>query len=169
MAEHHDQLCGGHGGTKLQACQPFGRDGVAGEQVAGTPVNPRRSRADQIVRGSQEFSRVEAHSTMPGGNSARLRLGRPVSSRDSWLISSAADIATLLSDVRSEARTTVIIINTAMTLAMAAGCLAAIATTLAVHAEAARRTVVVKHPRIVSPDGVSECRDARQNVSDGKR
>jgi|GEM_PF-5117478 len=39
------------------------------------------------------------------------------------------------------------IINIAMTLAMAAGCLAAIATTLAAHAEAARRTVVVKHPR----------------------
>jgi hypothetical protein len=61
------------------------------------------------------------------------------------------------------------IINTAMTLAMAAGCLTAIVTTLAVHAEAARRTVVVKHPRIVSPGGVSESRDARQNVSDGKR
>ena len=61
------------------------------------------------------------------------------------------------------------IINTAMTLAMAAGCLAAIATTLAVHAEAARRIVVVKHPRIVSPGGVSQSRDARQNVSDGKR
>jgi hypothetical protein len=38
------------------------------------------------------------------------------------------------------------IIYTAMTLAMAAGCLAAIVSTLAVHAEAARRTVVVKHP-----------------------
>jgi hypothetical protein len=38
------------------------------------------------------------------------------------------------------------IIYTAMTLAMAAGCLAAIVSTLAVRAEAARRTVVVKHP-----------------------
>ena len=61
------------------------------------------------------------------------------------------------------------IINTAMTLAMAAGCLAAIVTTLAAHAEAARRTVVMKHPPIVSPGGVSASRDARQNVSDSKR
>ena len=61
------------------------------------------------------------------------------------------------------------IINTAMTLAMAAGCLAAIATTLAVHAEAAKRTVVVKQPPTVSLGDVSESWDARQNVLDSKR
>jgi len=42
VAEHYDQLCAEHGSTKLQACQPFGRDEVAGdtdhEQVAGTLV-----------------------------------------------------------------------------------------------------------------------------------
>ena len=42
VAEHHDQLCSEHGGTKLQACQLFERYEVAGhtdhEQVAGTLV-----------------------------------------------------------------------------------------------------------------------------------
>ena len=61
------------------------------------------------------------------------------------------------------------IINTAMTLAMAAACLAALATTLAAHAKAARRTVVVKHPPIVSPGDVSKSWSAYQNVSDSRR
>jgi hypothetical protein len=61
------------------------------------------------------------------------------------------------------------IINTAITLAMATACLAVIATTLAAHAEAMRRNVVVKHPPTVSLGDVSESRSGRQNVSDSKR
>jgi hypothetical protein len=42
VAEHHDQLYAEHGSTKLQACQPVGRDEVAGntdhEQVARTLI-----------------------------------------------------------------------------------------------------------------------------------
>ena len=53
-------------------------------------------------------------------------------------------------------------VNTAMTLAFAAACLAAIATTPAAHAEMARRSVVVKHSPIVSPDDVSSSWSARQ-------
>jgi hypothetical protein len=60
------------------------------------------------------------------------------------------------------------IINTAITVAMAAACLAAIATTLAAHAEVARRTIAVKHPPIIGPDDVSESLCARQNVTDSK-
>jgi hypothetical protein len=62
----------------------------------------------------------------------------------------------------------IMIINTAVTLTMAVACLAAIATIPAAHA-AARRTVVVKHPPIVSPGDESESWDARQNVIDSKR
>jgi hypothetical protein len=58
------------------------------------------------------------------------------------------------------------IIKTAMSLAFAAACLATIATTPA--AAAARQSVVVKHPPIVSPGDVSESWSARQNVIDGK-
>jgi hypothetical protein len=61
------------------------------------------------------------------------------------------------------------IINTVMTLAFVAGCVATIATIAVAPAAAARRTVVVKHPPIVSPDDVSESWDARQNVLDSKR
>jgi hypothetical protein len=62
----------------------------------------------------------------------------------------------------------IMIINTAVTLAMAVACLAASVTIPAAHA-AARRTVVVKHPPIVSPGDVSESWDARQNVIDSKQ
>ena len=58
------------------------------------------------------------------------------------------------------------IIKTAMSLAFAAACLATIATTP--RAEAARQSVVVKHPPIVSPGDVSESWSARQNVIDSK-
>ena len=61
------------------------------------------------------------------------------------------------------------IINTAITLAVAAGSLAAIATTLAAHTGASRRTVVVNHPPIVSPSDVSEAWSAHKNVTDSKR
>jgi hypothetical protein len=43
------------------------------------------------------------------------------------------------------------IIDTAMTLAFAAACLATIATTPATRTEMARQSVVVKHPPIVNP------------------
>jgi hypothetical protein len=56
------------------------------------------------------------------------------------------------------------LINRGMSLAMAA-CLTAVA---GGQAEA-RRTVVVKHPPIVSQGDVSESWDARQNVIDSKR
>jgi hypothetical protein len=61
------------------------------------------------------------------------------------------------------------IINTAMTLAFAAACLATIATTPAAHAEAARRSVVVKHPPRVNPGDVSASWSARQNVIESKQ
>jgi hypothetical protein len=60
-------------------------------------------------------------------------------------------------------------VNTAMTLAFAAACLAAIATTPAAHAEMARRSVVVKHSPIVSPDDVSSSWSARQNVIESEQ
>lgn len=59
--------------------------------------------------------------------------------------------------------------NAATTLAMAAVCLAAIATTSVAYAQTTRPTVVVKHRPIVSQGDVSESWDARQNVIDGKR
>jgi len=60
------------------------------------------------------------------------------------------------------------IINTAVTLAVAAAVLAAIAMTTAAHAQAVRPTVTVKHRPIVSPGDVSTSWDARQNVIDSK-
>jgi hypothetical protein len=61
------------------------------------------------------------------------------------------------------------IIQIATTLVFAAACLATIATVAAAPASAARRTVVVKQPPIVSPGDVAESRDACQNVLDSKR
>ena len=61
------------------------------------------------------------------------------------------------------------IIQIATTLVFAAACLATIATIAAAPASAARRTVVVEQPQIVSPGDVSESWDARQNVLDSKR
>ena len=58
------------------------------------------------------------------------------------------------------------IIKTALSLAFAAACLVTIATA---PAEAARRTVVVKHSPIVNPDDSSASWSARQNVTDSKR
>ncbi len=58
-------------------------------------------------------------------------------------------------------------ITIATTLALAAACLGAIATTPA--AEAARRTAVVKHPPIVNSGDVSTSWSAQQNVIDSKR
>ena len=60
------------------------------------------------------------------------------------------------------------IINTAVTLAVAAAVLAAIAMTTAAHAQAVRPTVTVKHRPIVSPGDVSTSWDVRQNVIDSK-
>jgi hypothetical protein len=60
------------------------------------------------------------------------------------------------------------IINTAVTLAVAAAVLAAIAMTTAAHAQAVRPTVTVKHRPIVNPGDVSTSWDARQNVIDSK-
>jgi predicted TIM-barrel enzyme len=59
------------------------------------------------------------------------------------------------------------IIKTALSLAFAAACLATIATAPA--AEAARRTIVVKHPPIVNPGDVSASWSPRQNVIDSKQ
>jgi hypothetical protein len=61
------------------------------------------------------------------------------------------------------------IIQIATTLVFVAACLATIATIAAAPASAARRTVAVKQPPIVSPADVSESWDARQNVLDNKR
>ncbi len=58
------------------------------------------------------------------------------------------------------------IIKSAMTLAFAAACVATIATTPA--AEAARQSVVVKHPPIANSGDVSASWSARQNVVDSK-
>jgi hypothetical protein len=56
-----------------------------------------------------------------------------------------------------------------MNLAMAAFCLAAIATTPAAHAQTTRPTVVVKHAPIVNEGDVSDSRSARQNVIESKQ
>jgi hypothetical protein len=61
------------------------------------------------------------------------------------------------------------VVSTATTLAIAAVCLAAIATVPAGHAATQRHTVTVKHAAISSPGDVSESWDARQNVIDSKR
>ena len=60
------------------------------------------------------------------------------------------------------------IINTAVTLAVAAAVLAAIAMTTAAHAQAVRPTVTVKHRPMVGPGDVSTSWDSRQNVIDSK-
>jgi hypothetical protein len=61
------------------------------------------------------------------------------------------------------------VINIAMTSAMAAVCLAAVAMTPAAHAQAPRRTVTVKHAPIVSPGDVSESWSAQQNIVESKQ
>ena len=60
------------------------------------------------------------------------------------------------------------VINTAMTLAMAAICLA-VATVSTAHAQAHRRTVTVKHAPIVSPGDVSESWSPQQNIIESKQ
>ena len=60
------------------------------------------------------------------------------------------------------------IIKTAMSLALAAACLATIATSPTAHAEAARRSVVVKHPPIINSGDVSASWSSRQNVIESK-
>jgi hypothetical protein len=66
-------------------------------------------------------------------------------------------------------KTTAMIIQIATALVFAAACLATITTIAAAPALAARRTVVVKRPPMVSPRDVAEAWDARQNVLDSKR
>ena len=62
------------------------------------------------------------------------------------------------------------IVNTALTLTIAAACLAIIATAPAARAQTTgRTTVVVKHPPIVSEGDVSDSRSARQNVIESKQ
>jgi hypothetical protein len=61
------------------------------------------------------------------------------------------------------------VINTATTLAMAAVCLAAIATVPASHAATQRHTVTVKHAPIVSPGDVSESWSPQQNIIESKQ
>jgi hypothetical protein len=61
------------------------------------------------------------------------------------------------------------IVNTAVTLATAAVCLATIVMTTVVEAQTMPRTVVVKHPPIVSQGDVSDSRSARQNVIESKQ
>jgi hypothetical protein len=58
------------------------------------------------------------------------------------------------------------IINNAMALAMAAACLAVVATTPAAQAQAQRRPVTVKHAPITSPGDVSDSESARRNVAE---
>jgi predicted TIM-barrel enzyme len=61
------------------------------------------------------------------------------------------------------------IIKTAMSLALSAACLATMATTPTAHAEAARRSVVVKHPPIVNSGDASASWSAQQNVIESKQ
>jgi hypothetical protein len=61
------------------------------------------------------------------------------------------------------------IINTVVTLALAAACLATIASIAAAATAAAQRTVVVKRPPMVSPGDVSESWNARKNALDSER
>ena len=61
------------------------------------------------------------------------------------------------------------VINTAVTFATAAVCLAAIAAAPAAHAQAQRHTVTVKHAPVVSPGDVSESWSAQQNVRESKQ
>ena len=59
--------------------------------------------------------------------------------------------------------------NAAVTLATAAVCLAAIATTSVAYAQTTRPRVVVKHPPIVSQGDLSDSWSARQNVIESKQ
>lgn len=61
------------------------------------------------------------------------------------------------------------IINNMVRLAIAAACLATIATAPQAPAQTAARTVVVKHPPVVSQGDVSESWSARQNVIESKQ
>ena len=61
------------------------------------------------------------------------------------------------------------VINTAVTFAMAAVCLAAVAAAPAAHAQARRHTVTVKHAPIANPGDVSESWSAQQNVLESKQ
>jgi hypothetical protein len=61
------------------------------------------------------------------------------------------------------------VISTATTLAMAAVCLAAIATIPAGHAATQRHMVTVKHAPITSPGDVSESWSPQQNVIESKQ
>ena len=60
-------------------------------------------------------------------------------------------------------------IDPAMSLAMAAVCLVAIATVPASNASAQGQTVTVKHTPITNPGDVSEPQSARQNVIESKQ
>jgi hypothetical protein len=59
--------------------------------------------------------------------------------------------------------------NPFRTLAMAAACLAAVATVAASHAATQRQTVTVKHAPITSPGDVSGSWSAQQNVIESKQ
>src|SRR5215510_12192839 len=61
------------------------------------------------------------------------------------------------------------VINTVVTFAAAAVCLAPIATGPAAHSQAQRHTVTVKHAPIANPGDVSESRSAQQNVLESKQ
>jgi len=61
------------------------------------------------------------------------------------------------------------VINTAVTFAMAAVCAAAIAAAPAAHAQSQRQTVTVKHAPIATPGDVSESSSAQQNVLESKQ
>jgi len=61
------------------------------------------------------------------------------------------------------------VINTAVTFATAAVCLAAIAAAPAAYAQAQPQTVTVKHAPIANPGVASESRSAQQNVLESKQ
>ena len=61
------------------------------------------------------------------------------------------------------------VINTAVTFATAAVCLAAIAVAPEAYAQAQRHTVTVKHAPIATPGDVSESPSAQQNVLESKQ
>jgi len=61
------------------------------------------------------------------------------------------------------------IISNTVRLAIAAACLATIATAPQAPAQTAARTVVVKHPPVVNQGDLSESWSARQNVIESKQ
>ena len=61
------------------------------------------------------------------------------------------------------------VINTTVTFAMAAVCLAAIAAAPPAHAQPQRHTVTVKHAPIANPGDVSDSQSAQQNVIESKQ